>query len=186
MHRANRKLFREILRLMLWLLWLGALLAGDSLPSLGQPRDDGSFELPEVPPLLTVQTNCEAMVPAYCQGTYGFQVTGNGKWRAGPDPSGQSLSGRVPKKENHALRRAADRVLRNPPRQPSECDRRQAIPGVGETVTVQGPGRVVKLQGAGGQLNSLCAPGHITAAVEFFALADALMRRYYPRPFPRQ
>jgi hypothetical protein len=45
---------------------------------------------------------------------------------------------------------------------------------------------LLKLQGAGGQLNSLCAPGHITAAVEFFALADALMRRYYPRPFPRQ
>ena len=78
----------------------------------------------------------------------------------------------------------ADRVLRSQAEQLSECGQRQAIPGVGETVTIREPERSVKLQGAGGKLNP-CARGRAAAAAKLFAVADALMRRYYPRPFGR-
>ena len=183
-HRTNRKSRTKIPRIMLW-LWFGALPLGDDLPSFVLSNDDRRVALVDVAPLLIVQTSCEAMVPAYCRGRYGFQVNRNGKWLAGPDPSGFSVSGRLSKRESRRLRRAVDHVLGSPARQPSDCDRRQAIPGVGETVTVQGRERAVKLQGAGGQLNPSCAPGHPSAA-ELFALADALVRRYYPRPFRRQ
>lgn len=170
--------------MMLW-LWFGALLLGDSMAGFAMPTDDRRVALVEVAPLLMVQTSCEAMVPAYCRGLYNFQVTRDGEWLAGPDPSGFSVSGRLSKSESRRLRRAADQVLGSPAGQLSDCDRRQGIPGVGETVTVRGLERVVKLQGAGGQLNPSCAPNHPSAA-ELFALADALVRRYYPRPFRRQ
>jgi hypothetical protein len=103
---------------------------------------------------------------------------------AGPDPDGFSVSGRVSKAESRRLKRAADQFFGRATRQLPDCERRQAIPGVGETVTMQGPEWAMKLEGAGGQLDPSCAQGH-PAAAELFALADALMRRYYPHPFRR-
>jgi hypothetical protein len=82
------------------------------------------------------------------------------------------------------LRVAADLALSRSAKQ-WKCDRGYAIPGVGETVIVHGQERFVQLEGAGGRLNQSCAPGH-QAAARLFALADSLVRRYYPRPLPRQ
>jgi hypothetical protein len=124
------------------------------------------------------------MVPAYCRGRYGFFVARSGKWFAGPDPTGFSVPGRVSKADSRRLRRAADQFFDRASRPLPDCERRQAIPGVGETVTVQGPEWAMKLEGAGGQLDPSCAEGH-PSAPELFALADALMRRYYPHPFRR-
>jgi len=161
--------------------WFVAFLVGYSLPSFAQPQR-GVTVLPCAAGSVTVQTTCEAMLPAYCQGKYGFQVMENGEWRAGPDPGGRSFSGRLSKKENHALWEAAELLLGSPARQPVECREREAIPGVRESVTVRIREREVTLQGAGGALNPLCPPEHARAA-KLFARADELMRRYYPHPF---
>ena len=74
--------------------WFVAFLVGYSLPSFAQPERGVSHEAASV----TIRTTCEAMLPAYCQGKYGFQVMVNGEWRAGPDPGGRSVSGRFPKR----------------------------------------------------------------------------------------
>lgn len=175
-HPAHRK----------WLcLWFGALLLGESAPCSALAADDRRVAPVAAAPLLTVQTHCEAMVPAYCRGRFGFRVTRDGKWLAGPDPSGFSVFGHLSKDESRRLRRVAAQVLGSPARPPADCEARQPIPGVDEIVTVQGPERVVKLEGAGGQLNPSCAPG-LASAAELFALADALVQRYYPQPFRRQ
>jgi len=162
----------------------GALLLGVSSSSSALPKDYRRVAPVETAPLLIVQTNCEAMVPAYCRGRYGFFVARSGKWFAGPDPTGFSVPGRVSKADSRRLRRAADQFFDRASRPLPDCERRQAIPGVGETVTVQGPEWAMKLEGAGGQLDPSCAEGH-PSAPELFALADALMRRYYPHPFRR-
>ena len=161
--------------------WFVAFLVGYSSPSFAQPQPGVSVS-PRAAASVTVQTSCEAMLPAYCQGKYGFHVMENGEWRAGPDPSGRSFSGRLSKKENRALWEAAELLLGSSARQPVECRERGAIPGVRESVTVRIEEREVTLQGAGGELNPLCPPEHMPAT-KLFARADELMRRYYPRPF---
>lgn len=161
--------------------WFVAFLVGYSLPSFAQPQR-GVSVLPRAGASVTIRTTCEAMLPAYCQGKYGLQIMANGEWRAGPDPGGRSFSGRLSKKENHALWEAAERLLGSLAGQPAECREREAIPGVRESVTVRIEEREATLQGAGGELNPSCPPEHMAAA-KLFARADALMRRYYPRPF---
>jgi hypothetical protein len=39
------------------------------------------------------QTSCEALVPAFCVGTYGFTVHDDGRFTVGPAPNGVSLTG---------------------------------------------------------------------------------------------
>ena len=175
-HRMSWKMVLKRVR-----QWFVALLIGFSLPSFAQSQRGVSVS-PCAAASVTVQTSCEAMLPAYCQGKYGFQVMENGEWRAGPGPGGRSFSGRLSKKENRALWEAAELLLGSSARQPAECREREAIPGVRESVTVRIEERGVTLQGAGGELNPLCPPEHMPAA-KLFARADELMRRYNPRPF---
>jgi hypothetical protein len=90
--------------------WFVAFLVGYSSPSFAQPQRGVSVS-PCAVASVTVQASCEAMLPAYCQGKYGFQVMENGEWRAGPDPGARSFSGRLSKKENRALWEAAELLL---------------------------------------------------------------------------
>jgi hypothetical protein len=170
---------------LLALLWFSSCLAGGIRASFGQGSADRLLNSPSPAPLVSVNTHCEVMVPAYCRGAYGFEVSEDGRWLAGPDPSGYSVSGRLSKRESRQLQSAAKRILGKPAKPPSDCVPNQQIPGVGESVTVRGQQRSMKLEGAGGRLNPLCARGDRSAA-QLFALADSLMRRYYPRPFRRQ
>ena len=91
------------------------------------------------------------MLPAYCQGKYGFHVMANGEWRAGPDPEGRSFSGRLSKKENHPLWHVAERLLGRLARQQEECREQESIPGIGETGTVRIGERRATLHHVGGE-----------------------------------
>ena len=132
---------------------------------------------------VVVSTSCEAMVPDYCRGKFGFRVTSDGAWQVGPEPGGRSLAGHLREAERRALQSATARVLDSIPTSYVECHVRPAIPGVGESVTISTPARTVVLRGAGGRLDPACAPGDATADARLFTLADRLMRRYYPRSF---
>lgn len=134
-------------------------------------------------PTVVVSTSCEAMVPDYCRGKFGFRVTSDGAWQVGPGPGGRSLAGHLREAERLALQSATARVLDSIPTSSVECHVRPAIPGVGESVMVSTQARTVVFRGAGGWLDRACAPGDATADARLFALADWLMRRYYPRPF---
>jgi hypothetical protein len=166
-------------------LWFSFFLAGGMHPSFGQFSANLPVNSPSAAPLVTMDTHCEAMVPDYCQGAYGFEVSENGRWLAGPDRSGFSVSGRLSKREIRQLQYAATQILGKPAKPPADCEPNLEIPGVGESVTVHAQERSVKLEGAGGRLDPSCARGDRSAA-QLFALADRLMRRYYPRPFRRQ
>jgi hypothetical protein len=134
-------------------------------------------------PTVAVSASCEAIVPVYCRGRFGFQMTSAGTWLVGPAPGGRSLAGHLREAERRALQSATARVLDSIPTSYVECHVRPAIPGVGESVTISTQARTVVLRGAGGWLDHDCAPGDATADARLFALADRLMRRYYPRPF---
>jgi hypothetical protein len=160
-----------------------ALLASHAIPALAQVRDESRAQLSPGEIEITVHVTCEAMVPAYCQGGYGFAATSSGAWRAGPDPRGRLLAGRLSETERQKLQAAAERVLRGPTG-PAHCRPGFAIPGVREGVTVAARGRTIELWGAGGRLVPSCAPDDgASERRKLFALADELMRRYYPRPF---
>jgi hypothetical protein len=123
------------------------------------------------------------MVPAYCQGRFGFRVNADGTWLVGPETNGRTVYGRLRESEHRTLKSTAERVLSSVPEPSVECHIHSAIPGVAEDVTLVAEGRTVVLRGAGGLLDSACAPGNAAADAALFALADRLMRRYYPRPF---
>jgi hypothetical protein len=133
--------------------------------------------------IVKVSTSCEAMVPAYCQGRFGFRVTGDGAFLVGPGPNGRSVSGHLRDAESRALRSAAAHVLAGIGTWSAECNIRPEIPGVGERVDVSANGRTVVLRGGGGRLGRGCAPGDAMADARLFKLVHRLMRRYYPDPF---
>jgi hypothetical protein len=149
--------------LLVW-LWLSCFLSVEVRPSFGQSSASRLVDSPSATPVVTVNARCEAMVPAYCQGAYGFQVSGDGLWMAGPDPSGFSISGHLSKTESRRLRHAANQILHKLVTPSSDCERDEQIPGVGESVTVRGQQRSMKLEGAGGRLNPSCTRGDRSAA----------------------
>lgn len=126
---------------------------------------------------------CEAMVPAYCQGGFGFDMLPSGDWQAGPAPDGRVVAGRLLASEREMLNAAARRALNSASASNFECQAHPRIPGVGERVTVTTEREALTLHGAGGRLDPGCASGNASADAVLFELADRLMRRYYPRPF---
>jgi hypothetical protein len=143
----------------------------------------GFGQVAEIGPSITVTTSCEAMVPAYCQGAFGFRVSATGEWRAGPSPDGRSSAGRLTRAERAHLRSAIEQALHGRTTAVEGCPPRpMMIPGVAETLTVANRGRKIVLRGAGGKIDPLC--GAVTSAnAALFSFVDSLMRRYYPRPF---
>ena len=130
---------------------------------------------------VSVTTTCEAMPPALCQGAFGFQISANGEWRAGPSPEGRTSTGRLAESEWSHLQAAAERALQSGASETKECKPRPRLPGVMETVIVADQTHSVTLYGFGGKLDPACG-GATSAEAELFRIADQLMRHYYPRP----
>jgi hypothetical protein len=170
--------FRRWLARTLW-LWCALEVCVDADKLVAAQMHDPP--LPQVVTSVTVRTSCEAMVPAYCQGKYGFEAWETGAWQIGPDPDGRAISGYLSQSERQALRVAARRMLQA--RESVVCPFRQPIPGLDEVVVLQSAKQVIKLRGAGGELNPACILSDVRIAARLFALADRLMRHHYPRPF---
>ena len=156
-------------------LWLATTIAVQTL-HVGAVLSDHAVTV-------VVSTMCEAMLPAYCQGGFGFRISPEGDWLAGPAPDGRTSSGRLLPSERQALQMAVRRVLNTLPASSYECHVRPRIPGVGEMVAITTDRQALVFRGAGGQLEPGCTPGDARADAALFALVDRLMRRYYPRPF---
>jgi hypothetical protein len=147
----------------------------------------GSTVLPRAQDLqisVTVRTTCEAMIQRYCQGAFGFNISPEGHWRAGPDPaSGRIQEGQITSEELLPLRITTDRVFSLDAVQRQNCSIRPILPGVSETVVLMVPSQwAVTLRGEGGKIDPSCGAANSDYGVTF-NLADELMRRYYPRPF---
>ncbi|MDE2577839.1 MAG: hypothetical protein KGL46_03455 [Hyphomicrobiales bacterium] len=132
-----------------------------------------------------VQSHCEAMNPAFCQGAYGAVINASGRLSAGPAPDGRVLAGRLDETARRALDRAVQRALAGARENGPACMARRRLPGVGETVTLTEGARTITLQGASGAMDSTCAPGAPAALAPLFTQAHRAMLKIYPRPFPQ-
>jgi hypothetical protein len=132
---------------------------------------------------IILTTTCEAMVPAYCQGAFGFRLSVTGAWQAGPSPEGRLIAGRLTRLEQSHLDATVDQVLNRRPISTQQCPSRPtSIPGVTETLIISDVMQRIILRGSSGKIDPYCgASTPLNAAL--FRFVDRLMRRYYPKPF---
>jgi hypothetical protein len=135
------------------------------------------------PVSIDVKATCEALVPAYCQGAYGFHLSPGGEWRAGPSPEGRLSQGRLTRFEQAKLRGAVDQLGFRNAIMAHECGVGSiGIPGVMETVAVSDGVSRVLLRGSGGRIDPSCGLT-VRGSAFLFKVVDHLMRRHYPKPF---
>jgi hypothetical protein len=132
---------------------------------------------------IVVKTTCEAMSPGYCLGAYGFEITSEGAFTAGPSASGRRIEGRLDPASLTNLMRATERVLADPDARETPCGPIHGIPGVSETVSIAAAGRTLALRGASGVLDPRCVSGNVADLEALFGAAHHAMSRHYPSPF---
>ncbi len=162
-----------------WIQWSVAAIAAVGLSACRSgnpagPRDSWSK--------VTERTACEAMNPPYCVGSYGFTVTSEGRYTVGPADSGVEVSGTLSDAERSRISADADKVASALAGGP-QCDAAGAVPGVSDTVDLTDAhdvvSRVYQLDFKG-----TCYRGGRDPALRLHDDLEALMERYYPRPFP--
>ena len=131
---------------------------------------------------LTEKTACEALVPAYCVGLYGFTVTSDGRYTVGPNDAGAKLEGSLTDKERALIASDADALAANLGGA-EVCDSSGTVPGVGDSVDLTDSRNVVTRVYALGL--TTCYRGGRARATQLHDDLAALMSRYYPRPFPQ-
>jgi len=165
------------------LIAVGAAACGESTPSsIGTSflRSGGDWSA------ASETAECEALVPAYCQGAYGFAIRVDGSWTAGPSPANAVMSGRLTSDELSAL--AAD-IKALAASTPDSCTSvanhatgAPTIPGVRTIVALStSSGRQLQVGGPVDLLSSAC-PGS-QASLVMWSEFQTLLGKYYPRPF---
>ena len=130
---------------------------------------------------VTEKTACEALVPAYCVGHYGFTVTSDGRYTAGPSDDGTKLEGSLTDTERVRLSSDAAVVAANLG-VAEVCDSAGTAAGVGDSVDMtDSTNRVTRVYDLG---RNTCYRGGRARATQLHDDLAALMARYYPRPFP--
>ena len=132
---------------------------------------------------IVVKTTCEAMLPAYCQGAYGFEIASEGAFTVGPSAAGRRLNGVLDSASLTNLARAVEQVLADPDARETPCGVIRAIPGVSETVSISADNRTLVLKGSSGALDPRCVSGNFAALQALFSAAHQAMSRHYPSPF---
>ena len=130
---------------------------------------------------VTEKTACEALVPAFCVGLYGFTVTSDGRYTAGPADDGTKLEGSLTDTERVRLSSDAAALAANLG-VAEVCDSAGTVPGVGDSVDMyDSRNMVTRVYDLG---LKTCYRGGRTRATQLHDDLAALMARYYPRPFP--
>ncbi len=134
---------------------------------------------------ITVSHQCEAMARAYCVGASGYTIFSDGHWQVGPSPEGTKLEGRLTSKEQASLEAAVRRLGAKGIEAQQACEAVGAVPGSGSAVQLQTPQGSAMLAVSGVVPPDLkCHGGSLAARMTVVDQVDALLRRYYPRPFP--
>ena len=131
---------------------------------------------------VTEKTACEALVPAYCVGLYGFTVTSDGRYTVGPADGGAKLEGSLADKERVLIASDADALATNLGAA-EVCDSSGTVPGVGDSVDLTDSRNVVTRVYALGL--TTCYRGGRAQATQLHKDLAGLMAQYYPRPFPQ-
>lgn len=131
---------------------------------------------------VTERTACEAMNPSFCVGNYGFTVTSGGSYTVGPSDGGAEVTAMLSDAERTRISADADQVA-SALGGSSQCDATGSVPGVSDSVDLtdsrQVVSRVYQLDFKG-----TCTLGGRDRALRLHGDLNALMERYYPRPFP--
>jgi hypothetical protein len=128
-------------------------------------------------------TSCEAMLPEFCRGAYGFTVMSDGTWAAGPSPSGKSYSGRVTDDQLATLQ--ADIALFSPSDLNANlvCTQAQGIPGKQEKLEIWYDDQPYIMYQYSTQAGAECYSGNDKTDARLLVDLRALMHQYYPVPF---
>jgi hypothetical protein len=134
------------------------------------------------------QTQCEALNPSFCVGTYGFTLRRDGTYVVGPAPDGSVMSGSVPATDRARI----DADVSALEGQDQECESAVTVPGVVDTVDLTTPnhsptGPTVSLLlvfDLGSTPNRTCYVGGRDHVIRLHDDLRALMARYYATPFP--
>jgi hypothetical protein len=144
---------------------------------------------------LSEKVDCEAMTPAYCLGLYGFSVTKEGGWQAGPAPHGSPITGNLTADELSLLSDDVAALMEADLSQPFTCDATyNAIPGMGMTMSLtlvgQSPISIYEYShweenaSGGSTPSSNCYRGTEEASKKLGQDFGTIMKKYYPRPYP--
>lgn len=131
------------------------------------------------------KTTCEAVAPGSCIGEYGFTIDANGKFIAGPAPSGLHVEGKLTPAEMKRLRKAIDEDAAKGAGLSEMCTASRAIPGSSDRLTVtssKGRERVVYRRE---RPNETCFTGNRDAATKLHDVMQSLMAEHYPPHFPQ-
>jgi hypothetical protein len=130
---------------------------------------------------LTETTACEALSPAFCVGVYGFTVTSDGRYTVGPAGDGTTLAGTLTDAERGRVSADAASLVASLG-SAQVCDSTGAVPGVGDSIDLTDSRDVVtRVYDLG---LKTCYRGGRAQATQLHTALQALMARYYPRPFP--
>lgn len=90
------------------------MLQGCSSDSSSGSSDSDSQAQAALKWSLTLHSKCAEIVPEECPAGYGFTVTGDGKYRIGPAPQGQVLSGVLPQESFESFKALLEASVLNP------------------------------------------------------------------------
>lgn len=154
-------------------------VAGATLVACGSPSaPDASWVQ------VMERTSCEALVPEYCTGAFGFTVQSDGRFTVGPAENGASLTGALTESERIQISSDVAQVSSGLAASP-QCDATHTIPGSSDQIDLADP-RLgsVRVYDLGGTPGSVCYRGGRDQAARLHTDLGALLAKYYPRPFP--
>ena len=131
------------------------------------------------------KTTCEAVAPGSCIGEYGFTIDANGKFTAGPAPSGLHVEGKLTPAELKKLQQAIADDAAKGEGLSEMCTASRAIPGSSDRLTVmssRGRERIVYRRE---RPNETCFTGNRDAATKLHDVMQSLMAEHYPPHFPQ-
>jgi hypothetical protein len=162
--------------MMRWVRWLAPLLTL-GLAGCGSPTTpDSSWVQVEE------HTACEALVPRFCVGLFGFTVQSDGTFTVGPADDGTTLTGSLTDSERAQLSSEAAQVSATLTTNPA-CDPAHTIAGIGDRVDfVDSRAGTVPVYQLGP--GTICYRAGREQAIALHTDLVSLMGKYYPRPFP--
>jgi hypothetical protein len=162
-------------------LWSMGLIAscGHALPNAPLAPARGAWQS------VNESTQCEALLPAFCVGLYGFSIDHQGQYTAGPSPAGHTVTGALTADEFTVLNRAAQAVAGSALTQPLACDQTGPVPGASDQIMLTGiEGQASVIYRSQGGRRSTCYAGGKHQAQRLHDALHTLMLKYYPSPFP--
>jgi len=163
-----------------WLVFLVWIL-GQSIVEMKEAVGKGFANWRQV----REQTTCEAMPDENCLGRYGFAVSRDGSYLAGPSPEGTKSIGQIQPGEMQQLEALMLPLSPEALGGQANCTK-GGSPGIRDQVDVTFQDQsIVRIYDLGGSVGQLCIRGSRPEVERLHEYLHKLMARYYPVPFAR-